>query len=169
MWRTTRRFIGKMRASGTWIPAALLSLGWHRLGGRSLVAHQRALILGASRISTSGLVQVGIDPVGFCHRYDRTYLHVRGRLNFNGPYSVGRGCRFDIGPSATASFGAGSITADTKVIISTDWQSVRARSSPGDASYWTMTSIAFTTKGKSLMSSASVSVEMYGSAAMSPS
>lgn len=117
-WWAARAFVSKMRASDTWILAALLSLLRHRLGGRNLIANQRVLISGASHIVTIGRLQIGVDPVGFCHRYDRTYLNVRGRLTFTGPYSVGKGCRIDVGPMATVSFGKGSITADTKIIIS---------------------------------------------------
>lgn len=118
LMQSARHFMAKMRTSDTLVIAALFSLLRHRLGGRSLVAHQRAMIRGASNIVTRGLLQVGVDPVGFCHRYDRTYLNIKGRLEFSGPFSIGRGCRFDIGPDAVATFGPGSITADTRVIIS---------------------------------------------------
>lgn len=115
--QAARLFVRKMQVSDTWLLAALLSLLRHKIGGRNAVAHQRALIVGAGNIITHGLLQIGVDPVGFCHRYDRTYLNVRGRLEFLGPFSVGRGCRLDIGPDAVASFGRGSITAHTNIII----------------------------------------------------
>lgn len=73
-WAVAGAFVSKMRASDTWMLAALLSLVRHRLGGRSLVAHQRALISGASRITTKGLLQIGVEPVGFCRRYDRRVI-----------------------------------------------------------------------------------------------
>jgi len=90
---------------------------WHRVGGRNILANDRVMIKGEANIETGGLVEVGLLHTGFTHRHDHTYLNVRGRLIFRGNYMIGKGCRFDIGPKATAVFGTGYVNANTTFII----------------------------------------------------
>jgi acetyltransferase-like isoleucine patch superfamily enzyme len=75
------------------------------------------IIRGVKNISTGGPLSIGMGFVGFMHRYDRTYLNVRGKLHFPGKYSIGKGCRFDIGSRAVVSFDVGQITAGSTFII----------------------------------------------------
>jgi len=65
-------------------------------------------------------VQVGTLGAGFSHEFDRTLMNVRGRLEFRGKYSIGAGCRFDIGPDAKATFGKGYTNSGTTFIISNE-------------------------------------------------
>lgn len=41
------------------------------------------------------------------HKTDKTYLHINGKLRIKGKYSIGRGCRFDIGENAVVTIGNG--------------------------------------------------------------
>jgi Acetyltransferase (isoleucine patch superfamily) len=74
-------------------------------------------IYGLKHISTTGLLEVATDYIGFMSRYDRTLLNVSGTLVVNGYYSIGRGCRFDIGPNAVAEFGRGYVNPNTTFVI----------------------------------------------------
>jgi len=96
---------------------ALYSYAYLRLRGKYILKAKRVLIHGVRRIETAGLCQIGMADVGFMNKYDRTYLNVRGRLIFTGPYSIGKGCRFDIGEEAVAKFGEGYVNANTSFII----------------------------------------------------
>ena len=89
----------------------------HSISGRHILANNRTIIKGLSNIHTSGLLQIGMNYVGFMHKYDRTYLNIKGRLIFGGDYSIGKGCRFDIGSAAMAKFGRGYVNANTTFII----------------------------------------------------
>lgn len=80
--------------------------------------HQNVKINGIKNIDINGRLTVGLSYVGFIHKSDKTYLNVYGKLRFNGDYSIGRGCRFDIGTNGTVSIGKGGyITANTTFII----------------------------------------------------
>lgn len=80
--------------------------------------HQNVTIKGIDRIETPGRLTVGIHHVGFIHKTDKTYLNINGKLKLQGDYSIGRGCRFDVGDSAVVSIGKGGyINANTKLII----------------------------------------------------
>lgn len=80
--------------------------------------HQNVIIKGAGNIETEGRLTVGIHYVGFMNNNDKTYLNINGKLKFNGDYSIGRGCRFDIGENGQISIGKGGyITANSIFII----------------------------------------------------
>lgn len=90
---------------------------WYKSTGRSILMSNRVYIKGLLNIRSSGLLQIGMNPFGFMNKYDRTFINVRGRLEFHGNYSIGRGCRFDIGPTAIATFGGGYVSPNTNFII----------------------------------------------------
>jgi len=80
--------------------------------------HQNVKIKGIKNIDINGRLNVGLSYVGFIHKSDKTYINVNGKLKFKGNYSIGRGCRFDIGPNGVVSIGNGGyITANTTFII----------------------------------------------------
>jgi acetyltransferase-like isoleucine patch superfamily enzyme len=80
--------------------------------------HQNVVLKGIKNIELAGKLNVGIDYVGFIHKTDKTYLNVNGKLRLNGDYSIGRGCRFDIGINGIVSIGKGGyIAANTTFII----------------------------------------------------
>lgn len=76
--------------------------------------HQNVKIKGIQNIDTKDNVQIGMEYVGFSHKNDKTYLNIRGKLR----YSIGRGCRFDIGDNAIVTIGEGGyINCNTNLII----------------------------------------------------
>jgi UDP-3-O-[3-hydroxymyristoyl] glucosamine N-acyltransferase len=113
-----RRVITACRESDSGILRVLLSYAYYKMIGKSILRGNRVLIRGIGRIETGGLVQIGTGYIGFMHKYDRTYLNVNGRLVFRGKFSIGKGCRFDIGKGALAEFGGeGYVNANTIFII----------------------------------------------------
>ncbi len=112
-----RKFIRRCRESDSSILLVLLSTLRHRLAGKNLVANNRVIIKGMKNITTGGLVHIGMQYLGFMHKYDRTYLNIRGRLEFTSTCSIGKACRFDIGDQAVARFGKGFMSAHVNFII----------------------------------------------------
>jgi acetyltransferase-like isoleucine patch superfamily enzyme len=90
---------------------------WLHLMSCRIVCGPNVKIIGRRNIHTSGPVTVALTPVGFSVTSDTTLLRVRGTLIFSGKFAIGRGCRFDISANATANFGSGYVTADTKFVI----------------------------------------------------
>ncbi len=83
-----------------------------------ILAHEHVKINGVNNITTQGTLNIGVQYVGFIHPADKTLLNINGQLNFKKGYSIGRGCRFDIGDKAEVSFGEGGyINANTRLII----------------------------------------------------
>jgi acetyltransferase-like isoleucine patch superfamily enzyme len=112
-----RRFITACRGSDTGILRCLSSCAYYRMIGKSILRSNRVLIRGVHRIETGGLVQIGMGYCGFVNKHDRTYLNVNGRLVFRGKFSIGKGCRFDIGDGATAEFGEGYVNVNTLIVV----------------------------------------------------
>ncbi len=105
------------RGSHSSIFRVLLSYAYYKLLGKNILANNRVIIRGIDKIDTRELVQIGMANIGFVHKYDRTSLNINGRLIFKGRYSIGKGCRFDIGKEAVAEFGEGYVTANTNFFI----------------------------------------------------
>lgn len=84
---------------------------------KSFWLHQNVTIHGIRNIELPGKLNVGIDYFGFIHKTDKTYLNVNGKLRLNGNYSIGRGCRFDIGTDGIVSIGKGGYTAANTTFI----------------------------------------------------
>jgi len=85
---------------------------------KNIIAHQNTTIKGVKNISTNGLLNIGVQYVGFSHSNDVTLLNIGGKLILKSGYSIGRGCRFDIAENAIVSFGKGGYTnVNTKFII----------------------------------------------------
>lgn len=94
-----------------------LSYLCYRLRKKNILASNKVTIYGLKNISTSGLLRLGLANVGFMNRYDRTFLNIAGKLDFQKNFSIGRGCRLDIGQNATATFGSGYVAAQTTFVI----------------------------------------------------
>lgn len=87
--------------------------------GVKLEVHHLTEIKHLNNIVTKGNVRIGIDYFGFSSKHDRSFLNIRGRLIFNGNFSVGKGCRFDVGPKAIVEIaGNGYVSPNTSFIIS---------------------------------------------------
>ena len=86
---------------------------------KSITAHEKAKIIGIKNIELKGSLEIGINYFGILLPSDRTFLNVRGKLKINSPhYSIGRGCRIDVGKDAVVEIGEGGhITAFTSFII----------------------------------------------------
>ncbi len=111
------KLLQRCRESDSSLLWVLITGAWHRLSGKNLLTSQRVRIRGLKNVRTNGLVHIGLSSIGFMHKYDRTFLNVQGTLEFRDKYSIGKGCRFDIGSGATASFGKGHISANSTFII----------------------------------------------------
>ena len=72
---------------------------------KSIFCHQNVKIRGIKNIAMIKPVEVGLR-------------NIRGKLKFKGKYSIGRGCRFDVGENAKVTIGkSGFINANSKLII----------------------------------------------------
>ena len=78
---------------------------YHLAKGKNIISHQKKTILGFNIIALKGMLKVGVDSTGFTHHKDAALLNVRGKLDIGGNFSIGRGCRLDIGPEAVVTLG----------------------------------------------------------------
>ena len=111
------KLMERCRESDSSLLWVLASHAWYRFSGKNLFTNQRVTIKGLKNIHTNGIVHIGLSYFGFMHKYDRTYLNVHGSLEFRDKYSIGKGCRFDIGTGGKASFGKGHVSANSTFII----------------------------------------------------
>ena len=87
---------------------------------KHIIAHRKVLITGLDNIRLNGSLEVGVNSFGICHNSDYTVLNIKGKIMFTGShYSIGRGCRFDIGENAIVTFGEGGhVTGFSNFMIS---------------------------------------------------
>jgi len=87
---------------------------------KHITAHNKVIIKGIKNLELKGSLEIGVNYFGMLLPTDYTFLNIRGKLRINSPhYSIGRGCRFDIGENATIEIGRkGHITAFSNFIIS---------------------------------------------------
>lgn len=111
------RLIHKCRRSDSFLPYVLLRYAYYRLRGKRIFANQRTIFRGLNNIETNGMLQVGMGDIALAHKYDRTYLNIRGRLIFDSDFAIQKGCRFDVGENAIARFGRGYVNANTIFVI----------------------------------------------------
>jgi len=91
---------------------------YYNFNGKNILSHQKTIIEGLRNVTTHGLLKIGVDYVGFVHKKDVTFLNVQGKIEFQGDFSIGRGCRFDIGKNAVVTLGKGTyINPFTSFII----------------------------------------------------
>jgi acetyltransferase-like isoleucine patch superfamily enzyme len=95
----------RCRQSGTSFTYLVVKALYFKSIKKNILMHQHADIRGAKNITTHGILHVGTDYVGFISKKDTTVLNISGKAVFNGSFSIGRGCRMDIGSKATATFG----------------------------------------------------------------
>lgn len=113
-----RKLYRKCRDSNTNFVLSALRYLYYRCFGVRLFAHQGVQIQGVRNIDSSkGVLLVGVDPCGFMMPDDRTFLHIKGILEVDGIYRIGRGCRIDIGERAVVRLQSGYMNANTKLII----------------------------------------------------
>jgi acetyltransferase-like isoleucine patch superfamily enzyme len=87
---------------------------------KHIIAHRKVKINGIENIELKGSLEIGVSPFGTLLNTDPTFINVRGKLKINSShYSIGRGCRIDIGEHAIVEIGEkGHITGFTNMIIS---------------------------------------------------
>jgi acetyltransferase-like isoleucine patch superfamily enzyme len=112
-----KALIEKCRKSESSLLIVVIKYLRYKIAGKNILANHKVIIKGLRNIHTNGLLQIGMGYVGFMHKHDITYLNINGNLTFQDNYSVGKGCRFDIGNGATAKFGSGYVNSKTKFII----------------------------------------------------
>lgn len=89
-----------------------------RTRGINIVPSRYVEIQPSGIIETGGLVQIGMDYVGFMSRNDRTYLNIEGTLVFHGEFNIGKGCRIYVGKNAIAQMGgSGYINPNCQFVI----------------------------------------------------
>jgi acetyltransferase-like isoleucine patch superfamily enzyme len=89
----------------------------YRLRRKNILSSNKVTIYGLENITTSGWLKIGLSNMGFMNRHDRTFLNIKGKLEFKGKFSIAKGCRFDIGENAVATFGVGYVNPNTTFII----------------------------------------------------
>ena len=78
----------------------LIYFYYFKLRGKHILAHPNSDIKGLNNIYTKDILSIGIDYCGFVSKRDSTFLNIKGVLTIEGAFSIGRGCRFYIGPKA---------------------------------------------------------------------
>jgi acetyltransferase-like isoleucine patch superfamily enzyme len=114
-----RALYNKCKSSDTNLFSVVFRATYYKVFYRKLfLLHQKVMITHPQNIHCHGVLQIGIDPVGFMHPSDLTFINVKGSLQMDANYSIGRGCRFDIGKNAVVTIGRGGyINANSKIII----------------------------------------------------
>lgn len=107
----------KCRAVETSFIAALFRYIYFRLRSKNIMASRNVIIRGLGNIATGGLLQIGLNYVGFIPPDERTYLNIHGNLRFSDRFTLGKGCAIDIGENAIAEFGSGYVTGRTSFVI----------------------------------------------------
>jgi acetyltransferase-like isoleucine patch superfamily enzyme len=87
--------------------------------GKNINKFPGTRIYGIKNIITNGILNIGLNYVGFIDKKDATILNIRGKMLIHGNVSIGRGCRLDICPKGSVEIGNNTcFTAMTKLIIS---------------------------------------------------
>jgi len=109
----------KCRSSDTSFIIVIVRLIIYKvLYNKTLLLHQRVTLRGIKNIDARERIAIGTEYVGFIHRTDKTYLNIKGKLIISGKYTIGRGCRFDIGENAIVTIGNGGyMNCNTTLII----------------------------------------------------
>jgi acetyltransferase-like isoleucine patch superfamily enzyme len=86
---------------------------------KKLIVNRNVKIHNVKNIISSHFLEIGLNSTGFVHKSELTYLNLKGKLILHGKYSIGRGCKIDIGKDSFVSIGKGGyINSYTKLIIS---------------------------------------------------
>ncbi len=85
---------------------------------RPIVVAPRHRVLGLRNIRVdAGHLDIGTRPFGFTDSRVGGLLRVRGRLVFLGAGSIGKGCRWDVGPDAVVTIGAGTYFSPDTLLV----------------------------------------------------
>lgn len=89
----------------------------YKIFGKNIVRSSNVKIYGLGNIATNGLLSIGLKYVGFTHRSDVTLIRANGKIIFDDNFSIGKGCRLDVGKNAIARFSSGYINANSLFVI----------------------------------------------------
>jgi len=117
--RSLLKFYFKCRKSNTNVILLVLRFLFYKVcHKKKLLVHQKVKIKGLKNLKVNAVLEIGTRHVGFIHRMDRTYLNLEGKLIIEGKYSIGRGCRINVGKNGTVQIGEGGfINCNTNIII----------------------------------------------------
>ena len=90
---------------------------WYKIKGKQILSTYSSRIKGLDNIITNGYLQIDLIGAGFSHKYDRSFIHIKGELIVNKSFQIGKGCRIYVGENAKIILGSGYITAQTKLLI----------------------------------------------------
>jgi acetyltransferase-like isoleucine patch superfamily enzyme len=90
---------------------------YFRSQGKNIAASSQTFIYGLANISVTGHLRIGLDYVGFMDHHDRTLLRVNGKMIVSDAFSIGKGCRLDIGTEAVVELSSGYINPNTTLIV----------------------------------------------------
>lgn len=107
----------RCRAVNSPLASTIAKYIYYRVLGKNILSSNRVAIYGIRNITTRENLRIGMDYVGFMHCKDRTLVRVKGRLEVNGKFSIGKGCRIDIGENASVSVNSGYINSKTNLVI----------------------------------------------------
>lgn len=112
-----KKLLRDCRAVQSAVLPVLLRHAYYRSRGLNLLTSNRVQIHGLGNIRTTGLLKVGLNYVGFMGPHDRTLIRVAGRLQVDGNFNIGKGCRIDIGEHALVQLGSGYLNPNTRLVI----------------------------------------------------
>ncbi|WP_345291134.1 acyltransferase [Flavobacterium hankyongi] len=106
------------KAESNFVISFMKHFAYRILYSKNFILHHKVSVKGITNIETNDRLDIGMSYIGFMHKTHRTYLNIQGKLKLNGPYSIGRGCRFDIAEKAVMSIGKGGyINVNSTFII----------------------------------------------------
>lgn len=106
------------KVESNFLSSFLMRFFYKSFYGKNFVIHHKVSVKGVENIITNWQLNIGMSYIGFMHKSDMTFLNVQGKFKLLSPYSIGRGCRFDIAKNATMTIGKGGyINANSTFII----------------------------------------------------
>jgi len=84
---------------------------------KKIICHHAVVIKGVNNIVSDHILEIGMGKIGFSDRRDTTLLNLNGKLIFEGPFSIGRGCRIDLAKGAKIKIGKGGYINNNSTFI----------------------------------------------------
>ena len=85
---------------------------------KNIVAHPRTYFTGIRKSKINGTLLIGMNSAGFSPHYEKTFLNIKGKMLVSGNFSIGRGCKIDVGDNGNLVLGKGGyINSNTKLIV----------------------------------------------------
>lgn len=117
-----------LRLSGGSYRASIPRTGRALMSRKPIIVAPRHRVLGLGNIQIDrGRLGVGLTPFGFTDGRVSGLVRVRGRLYFRGSASIGKGCRWDVGPDAVVTIGEGTHFSPDTLLLSSQGIMVGAR------------------------------------------